>query len=122
MSSSMVGYVATNMLGLWVALILAGRVTGGVASYQYAFVFFQLPHGLIAVSIATAIFPAMTEKAVAGNDEDFAKELARGLRGGGLLRASCGRRIHRHRPTDCRPPAGARGDDRGVHRDGLDGA
>lgn len=81
MSSFMVGYVATNMVSLWVALILAGRVTGGVASYQYAFVFFQLPHGLLAVSIATAIFPAMTEKAVAGNHSDFAKELNRGLRG-----------------------------------------
>ncbi|CAN5830307.1 murein biosynthesis integral membrane protein MurJ [soil metagenome] len=80
MSSFMVGYVATNMVSLWVALILAGRVTGGVASYQYAFVFFQLPHGLLAVSIATAIFPAMTEKAVAGNYSDFAGELNRGLR------------------------------------------
>jgi putative peptidoglycan lipid II flippase len=81
MSSFMVGYVATNMLSLWVALILAAQVTGGVASYQYAFVFFQLPHGLLAVSIATAIFPAMTEKAVAGDHEDFARELGRGLRG-----------------------------------------
>ncbi len=81
MSAYMVGYVATNMVGLWVALILAGRVTGGVASYQYAFVFFQLPHGLLAVSIATAIFPAMTEKAVAGNLSAFSEELSRGLRG-----------------------------------------
>jgi putative peptidoglycan lipid II flippase len=81
MSSFMVGYVATNMIGLWVALILAGRVTGGVASYQYAFVFFQLPHGLLAVSIATAIFPSMTEKAVAGDLDGFARELGRGLRG-----------------------------------------
>lgn len=81
MSGFMAGYVATNMVGLWVALILAGRVTGGVASYQYAFVFFQLPHGLLAVSIATAIFPAMTEKAVAGDLSEFSAELGRGLRG-----------------------------------------
>ncbi|HVL50169.1 MAG TPA: murein biosynthesis integral membrane protein MurJ [Actinomycetota bacterium] len=81
LSSFMVGYVATNMVGLWVALILAGRVTGGVASYQYAFVFFQLPHGLLAVSIVTAIFPAMTERAVAGNLSGFARELGRALRG-----------------------------------------
>ncbi|HEX2179244.1 MAG TPA: murein biosynthesis integral membrane protein MurJ [Actinomycetota bacterium] len=81
MSGFMAGYVATNMVGLWIALILAGRVTGGVASYQYAFVFFQLPHGLLAVSIATAIFPAMTEKAVAGDLREFSAELGRGLRG-----------------------------------------
>lgn len=81
MSSFMAAYVASNMLGLWVALILAGRVVGGVASYQYAFVFFQLPHGLLAVSIATAIFPAMTEKAVAGDLSEFSRELGRGMRG-----------------------------------------
>ena len=80
-SSFMAGYVATNMIGLWVALILAGRVTGGVASYQYAFVFFQLPHGLLAVSIVTAVFPVMTERAVAGDLEGFSAELSRALRG-----------------------------------------
>ncbi|HEX2053686.1 MAG TPA: murein biosynthesis integral membrane protein MurJ [Actinomycetota bacterium] len=81
MSGFMAGYVATNMVGLWVALILAGNVTGGVASYQYAYVFFQLPHGLLAVSIVTALFPIMTERAVAGEMPEFARELSRGLRG-----------------------------------------
>ncbi len=81
MSSFMAGYVATNMIALWLTLILAGGVIGGVASYQYAFVFFQLPHGLLAVSIVTAIFPAMTEKAVAGDLTEFSQELSRALRG-----------------------------------------
>lgn len=80
LSAFMAGYVATNMVGLWVALILAGRVTGGVASYQFAFVFFQLPHGLLAVSIVTALFPALAERAVAGQMSHFARELSRALR------------------------------------------
>lgn len=79
-SSYMVGYVITNQLGLWVALVLAARVQGGVAGYQSAFVFFQLPHGLLAVSVATAIFPRMTESAVRKEHARFALQVAQGLR------------------------------------------
>lgn len=81
MSVFMAGYVITNMVGLWVALFLANQVQGGVAAYQYAFIFFQLPHGLLAVSIVTATFPLLTERAVAGAMGDFAAELGRALRG-----------------------------------------
>ncbi|HEX2258121.1 MAG TPA: murein biosynthesis integral membrane protein MurJ [Actinomycetota bacterium] len=80
LSAFMAGYVVTNMIGLWVALFLANQVQGGVAAYQYAFVFFQLPHGLLAVSIATAIFPSLTERAVANDLRRFAEELGGGLR------------------------------------------
>jgi putative peptidoglycan lipid II flippase len=81
MSTFMAGYVVTNMVGLWVALFLANRVQGGTSAYQYAFVFFQLPHGLLAVSIVTAIFPSLTERAVRDDHDGFAAELAGGLRG-----------------------------------------
>jgi putative peptidoglycan lipid II flippase len=81
----MAGYVATNMAGLWVALFLANQVQGGVAAYQYAFIFFQLPHGLLAVSIATAIFPALAERAVQGDLRTFADELGQGLRAIGFF-------------------------------------
>jgi putative peptidoglycan lipid II flippase len=81
LSTFMAGYVVTNMAGLWVALFLANRVQGGTSAYQYAFVFFQLPHGLLAVSIVTAIFPSLTERAVEEDMEGFARQLASGLRG-----------------------------------------
>lgn len=81
MSVFMAGYVATNMVRLWVALFLANGVQGGVAAYQYAFVFFQLPHGLLAVSIVTATFPSLTERAVGYDMDGFARELGRALRG-----------------------------------------
>jgi putative peptidoglycan lipid II flippase len=85
LSTYMAGYVATNMAGLWVALFLANQVQGGVAAYQYAFIFFQLPHGLLAVSIATAIFPALAERAVQGDLRTFADELGQGLRAIGFF-------------------------------------
>jgi len=80
LSTFMAGYVVTNMAGLWFALFLANRVQGGTSAYQYAFVFFQLPHGLLAVSIATAIFPTLTERAVDDDLAGFARQLAGGLR------------------------------------------
>lgn len=81
LSTFMAGYVVTNMVGLWVALFLANQVQGGASAYQYAFVFFQLPHGLLAVSIVTSIFPSLTEHAVAEESEQFAAVLGKGLRG-----------------------------------------
>jgi len=80
LSAYMFGYVATNQLGLAVAMILANRVQGGVTAYQYAFIFFQLPHGLLAVSIATAVFPGLTESAVANEFGVLADRMGRGLR------------------------------------------
>lgn len=81
LSAYMLAYVATNQAGLWIALVLANRVQGGVAGYQTAFVFFQLPHGLLAVSIATVIYTGLTERSVVGDQDGFALRLGQGLRG-----------------------------------------
>lgn len=63
-----VGYVAANQVALAVLLALAYDQPGQVAAYTYAFVFFQLPHGLIAVSFMTTFVPELAE---AANDGDF---------------------------------------------------
>ena len=55
------GYVASNQLALWVVLVLANDTPGGVSAYQAAFVFFQLPHGLVAVSLMTTLVPDLAE-------------------------------------------------------------
>ena len=39
--------------------------TGDVSAYQYAFIFFQLPHGLFAVSIMTTMTPELARHATA---------------------------------------------------------
>src|SRR3954452_22707928 len=71
-----VGYVATNQVAFWVALFLAYRTSGDASVYLAAFTFFQLPHGLFAVSIMTALAPELATRHgqhdIAGLREQFA--------------------------------------------------
>jgi putative peptidoglycan lipid II flippase len=55
-------YVAANQIGYLIVIILAGPVTGGYAAYAAAFILFQLPHAIFAVSIFTALLPAMSSR------------------------------------------------------------
>jgi len=74
------GYVVANQIALWVVLVLANGVQGGAFAYLSAYAFFQLPHGLFAVSIMTAVEP---ELAAAGGRNDMAAlrhRFARALR------------------------------------------
>jgi putative peptidoglycan lipid II flippase len=47
-------------------MIVAREDPGALSAYQFAFVFFQLPHGLVAVSIMTAWLPELVEHARRG--------------------------------------------------------
>jgi putative peptidoglycan lipid II flippase len=68
LSGWMIGYTAANQVALLVILGIARtQDPGSVSAYQYAFIFFQLPHGLIAVSLMTAVLPELAAAAV---DED----------------------------------------------------
>jgi putative peptidoglycan lipid II flippase len=73
-------YVAVNQLGLLVIIILAAEKTA-YAAYTAAFILFQLPHAIFAVSIMTALLPAMSSRWTDGDREGFRVMLARGLRG-----------------------------------------
>jgi len=73
-------YVAVNQLGLLVIIILAAEKTA-YAAYTAAFILFQLPHAIFAVSIMTALLPAMSSRWTDGDREGFRIMLARGLRG-----------------------------------------
>ncbi len=75
------GYVLVNQIGLWVVLALANGQTGGVTSWQVAYIFFQLPHGLFAVSIYTALFPDLSRAASASDWNAYRDGFARGVRG-----------------------------------------
>ena len=50
-----------------------------MSAYQYAFIFFQLPYGLIAVSIMTAILPDLSEAARAHDSIVFRERFREGL-------------------------------------------
>jgi putative peptidoglycan lipid II flippase len=74
------GYVASNQLALWVVLVLANAFAGGVSAYQGAFVFFQLPHGLVAVSLMTTIAPDLAGAAGRGDLAAFRDRFDLGIR------------------------------------------
>lgn len=74
------GYVVSNMVGLTVQQNLAFRYAGGVAAWTYAWTFFQLPYGIFAVSIATAIFPELSEQWTMGDTDAFKRSISLGLR------------------------------------------
>src|SRR5665213_4280829 len=55
------GFVAANQAALWVVLLLANRRPGDVTVWITAYTFFQLPYGIAAVSLMSAIQPALAD-------------------------------------------------------------
>jgi putative peptidoglycan lipid II flippase len=80
LSAYTVGYVVTNQLGYLIIPVLAYGVQGGYTAYSTAFIFFQLPHGVFAVSVMTALLPPLSEYAVAKDWDAFRATLSRGVR------------------------------------------
>ena len=75
-----IGFAAANQIALLIILTLArGQEAGTVSSYQYAFIFFQLPHGLIAVSLMTAVLPELAEAAADRDDRAYIARFREGL-------------------------------------------
>ncbi len=87
-----VGYVAANQVALAVIAVLANQREGDVTAYTTAFVFFQLPHGLIAVSIMTTFLPELSDAAAVDDWARFRARFAYGLRAlaAAILPASVG--------------------------------
>ena len=75
-----VGYVVANQVALAVVLALAARRTGDASAYTYAFVFFQLPHGLFAVSLMTTFVPELSSLASRADWVAYRARFALGLR------------------------------------------
>jgi putative peptidoglycan lipid II flippase len=73
-------YVVANQLGYLVVLILAGEIRGGYSSYAAAFILFQLPHAIFAVSILTALLPAMSSRWAADDLDGYRALLSQGIR------------------------------------------
>jgi putative peptidoglycan lipid II flippase len=80
LSGWVVGYVVVNQLGLLVVIVLAGGIQGGYTAYQAAFIFFQLPHAIFAVSIMTALLPSLAELWGRADHVGFRKTIAAGIR------------------------------------------
>lgn len=73
-------YVVVNQIGLVVIQRLASNEQGAYAAWNYAFLFFQLPNGLFAVSVMTALLPGLAERASRGDMAGFRSRFGEGLR------------------------------------------
>ena len=85
----LIGYILLWQVGIWFVFALAIQVDGGVPSYQYAQLFFQLPYGIFAVSIITAIFPALSEHSALRKTARFKETMNMGIRSTILIIVPC---------------------------------
>lgn len=82
------GFVAANQVALFVVLALAAHYSGGVASYNYAYTFFQLPYGVVAASVITALQPEMARHFASGDLDALSADLTKGLKATGSVVAA----------------------------------
>ena len=61
-------YVLVNQIGLAVVISVANRVTGGVTSYQWAFMIMQLPYAIVAVSLLSASIAGIAKGSTTDTD------------------------------------------------------
>ena len=80
LSSWTIGYVIANQVALLIVSILALRNAGQLSAYQAAFIFFQLPHGLLAVTLITTFAPELAEAATRGEHDTYKNRLSLGVR------------------------------------------
>lgn len=75
-------YVVCNQLVLVVVVQLSTGAPEGrsYSSYTYAFLLWQLPHAVVAVSVITALLPQMSGAAADGRLADLRRQLDGGLR------------------------------------------
>jgi putative peptidoglycan lipid II flippase len=85
LSAWTVAYVVTNTIGFIVSFYLANQLQGGITAYATAFAFFQLPIGIAAVSITTALVPKLAAHHVDAEPAEFRARLAGGLKITALL-------------------------------------
>jgi len=80
-----VGYVVANQLAFLVVLRLSYGASGDTSVYLAAFTLFQLPHGLFAVSIMTALAPELARRAGRDDVNGLRSQFALGFRLMGLV-------------------------------------
>jgi len=71
--------LAVTQINLMVDNKLASYLDGGISALQYAMRLFQLPLGVLAVSVATALLPRFSEAWVRGDERGFSGYLNEGL-------------------------------------------
>jgi putative peptidoglycan lipid II flippase len=75
-----IGYVVANQIALFVVTVLSVGTRGGPFVYMAAYAFFQLPHGLFAVSLMTTFAPELASAATRGDLTTMRAQLSHALR------------------------------------------
>lgn len=79
-------YVVTNLVGVSFRNAYAFEASPeGPATLLYAWMFYQLPYGIFAVAIATAVFTELSDHAQALDWDAFKSTFSKGLRATGIL-------------------------------------
>ncbi len=79
-------YVIINLIGVSFRNAYAFQASDtGPAVLQYAWMFYQLPYGIFAVALATAIFPELAERADRGDWDAFKTTFSKGFRATGVI-------------------------------------
>lgn len=75
--------VVANQLVLVLVLALADgiKTPGAVSAYTYAYTFFQLPFGVVAISVMSAVTPGLSARWAVGDLAGFRRRFASGMRG-----------------------------------------
>lgn len=74
-------YVVANQLAYLLVIVLNARIgPGALFAYAQAFIFFQLPHSIFAVSVFTALMPGMAEEHARGDSSEVRRLWSRGIR------------------------------------------
>lgn len=74
------GHIGLNQVMVLATVVIAGRVGGGAIAYTFAFVFFLLPHAVLAHPIVTTLTPGLAAHAHRDDQSAFAADVGRGLR------------------------------------------
>ena len=74
------GYVAFSQIGVYVINRVAIQYKGGVSTFTYGDLLFQMPYGIIAVSLLTALMPRMSRSAARDDAAGVIADLSLGAR------------------------------------------
>lgn len=74
------GWVLSNQIALFIVYLQANSDAGDVTVYFLAYTIFLLPHGVVAVSIISAVQPELSDRWAAGDRDGFRIQLGVGIR------------------------------------------
>jgi putative peptidoglycan lipid II flippase len=74
------GWVLANQVALFLVYLLANSRSGDVTVYFLTYTIFLLPHGVVSVSIISAVQPELADRWAAGDVDGFREQLGVGIR------------------------------------------